>query len=151
MTMASDDRQTVAAILMLQGHTQKEISQQLGVAQNTVSVWLSEIAKEWKERAFADRQARIAEALAKLDLVEKMLWMLRDFKLVLRCLDMRFKVLGAYKPDTVIVQQPIPWDAILDAQEAAKVPLEDRMLVDQLRAMRDALKNDHTNGDTNHE
>ena len=126
-TMTDEEKRTRAAILCLQGHTQEEIGARLGVAQNTVSVWLSGLRDEWVKNAARDRIERIAEGLAKLDLAEVAAWAAGDLRAVLKCIDIRFRVLGAYNFKlTVTSRPPLDWDAIASpAQEPD--PVETRL------------------------
>lgn len=110
-TLTDEERRTRAAVLYLQGLTQAQIGAELGVAGNTVSTWLSGLREEWKANAARDRMERIAEGLAKLDLLELTAWKGGDLRLVMKCIDIRFRVLGAYRPN-VLVLQPSAWDAI---------------------------------------
>ena len=111
-TLDGEDKRTQAAVLYLQGYTQAQVGARLGVAGCTVSTWLSDLRAEWKANAARDRFERIAKGLEELRLVAQAAWRVSDLRLVLKTLDIRFRVLGAYTVKLIPVQQTIPWDAI---------------------------------------
>jgi hypothetical protein len=120
--MDSEERKTRAAELYLKGMTQGAIARELGCEQCTVSRDLSDIREEWKANAVRDRAVRIAEGLAKLDLLEEALWKCGMYSLVLKCIDIRFKVMGAYQTFGLVVPTAVlDWNAILDDTDPADV------------------------------
>lgn len=113
--MVSEERKTRVAELYLKGNPQYLIARDLGCSESQVSKDLAELKTLWRERAAEDRLQRIAEGLAKLDLLERTLWAANLPSLLLRCLDIRFRVLGAYKECVAVIHAPptaFPWDAL---------------------------------------
>jgi transposase len=92
----AEERRTQAIVLYLRCVEQRAIAATLGVAESTVSAWLSGYKRELKERAAEDRLQQILVAMAKLDLVEQHLWAGCQWKLLLKCIDIRLRVLGAF-------------------------------------------------------
>jgi hypothetical protein len=106
-----EELKTQAVVLYLQGWPVTRIAQQTGLPHPTVSRTLDAVRNVWKAGVERDRLERVAEGLAKLDLLEATAWANGALPLVLRCIDIRFRVLGAYKPTSVVVST-VPWDAI---------------------------------------
>lgn len=122
----AEERRTKVAELFLRGLPQHRIARELGCSQSCVSKDLDAVRAEMQERASADRAGRIAEALAKLDLAEALLWQQGNLKLLLRCLDMRFRVLGAYKVQ-LLLPTGVPWDAVADPRPSDEEAIEGRL------------------------
>jgi hypothetical protein len=62
------------AELYLQGFTQAEIGQQLGVCRQQISYDLRVLQKRWREAALCDFDEKKAQELAKVDEVERAYW-----------------------------------------------------------------------------
>jgi len=72
-TEADRDRMVIAQ-MYLQGKTQRQIGQELGISQQQVSYDLKKVRKEWMERASIDFDRAKAQELAKLDAIEAEAW-----------------------------------------------------------------------------
>jgi hypothetical protein len=118
------ERKTRVGELYLQGMRQNEIAETLGVSTGCVSNDMDGLRTWWKERASADRLERLGAALARLDEAERLCWASGNLKLILKCLDMQLRVLGAYTPSKVVL--PV---AVLNWDQLAEVPdrIEERL------------------------
>jgi hypothetical protein len=67
-------RKQYIAAAYLQGHTQRQIAQHLGLTPGRVSQLLDEIRADWQRRYLADFDAKVQEELARLDQAEREAW-----------------------------------------------------------------------------
>lgn len=79
-----------------------------------VSADVRSITNFYTEDMKRDRAEQIAEAFVELDRVKEAAWERGDLRSVLKCIDMKLRVPGAYKPDAVVVPvQSLDWNALL--------------------------------------
>jgi len=135
MPRADEERKTRVAELYLQGFRQYQIADRLGCSEASVSRDVDELRDVWKRLRQEERLERIAEGLAKLDLLESVAWGTGNWRAVLKCLDMRFRVLGAYKPDMLVVQT-VPWDRIAGCDADGGQPDIDETLEAETRQLK---------------
>jgi transcriptional regulator with XRE-family HTH domain len=62
------------AKLYLQGKTQAEIAEEMGVSQQQISYDLQRIQEAWQKRTDLDLTAEKAKALARIDIIEREAW-----------------------------------------------------------------------------
>lgn len=72
--VAVDKRRTVVAKLYLEGFTQLEIAEKVGISQPTVSLDLKAVRDSWKNDAISDFDDKVRQELASLNHQEEQLW-----------------------------------------------------------------------------
>jgi hypothetical protein len=131
-----DERRAVVAFYYLNGASQTEIAEKVGCCQGTVSLTIKGLRDGWVCDITRDRQLQVADAYAKLKLVEQVACQRGDVRAVMKAIDLRMKILGAYKIQ-IVHTPPLDWDAVAAAPSRPD-PVEQRLL---------ELKRLDTNGD----
>lgn len=108
-------RRSRVAALYLQGWTRDNIALELGCAQGTVSQDLEVVREMWAESVKHTLEQLRVEELARLKRVEATAWEKGQLYLVLKCIELRVKMLGLLRDTTVNVNQfiNVPWDEIV--------------------------------------
>lgn len=153
MVLTKEERQDQAACMYLKGMTQWEIGRVLKISQQQVSVDLATIRDRWKQWSVEAFDAKLEREVAKIDRLEMVYWQrfeiscrcrkdedgeeieqpgdIRWLDAVMKCIEMRLKLMGAFKENNTTVNQLfLQWDQMYERQHVHD-PLQ--LEIDKLR------------------
>jgi hypothetical protein len=107
-------RRTKVCELLLYGWPPAQVAGLLQLSRDTVCHDVNALRQTWADELKQERLQLIAAAFAKLEALELELRAKGEWKHLLKTIELRLKVLGAFKPDVVVVApQQIPWNEML--------------------------------------